>query len=100
MSENQSQTGTIMSYIEYSRMPKPLLKAFWQNFLGDSKEWYKISIIAFLFLNTIIRFAAGKEPAAVALLVEFIYTLVMSLQCYPLQSGGKLHRSMQLPQTS
>lgn len=90
MSDDTSHAGTIMSYIEYSRMPKPLLKAFWANFLGDSKDWFKISIIFFIFLNTVIRFAAGKEPAAVALLVEFIYCLVMSLQCYPLQSGGLL----------
>ena len=88
--EEASQTGTIMSYIEYSRMPKPLALAFWTNFLGDSKDWFKASIIFFIFLNTIIRYAASKEAAAVALLVEFIYCLVMSLQCYPLQSGGKV----------
>lgn len=88
--EEVSYAGSAFSFIEYSRMPVPLAKAYWSNFLGNSSEWFKKSIVGFIIFNTILRYAAGTQAAAIALLIEFIFTLVMSLQCYPLQSGGKV----------
>lgn len=90
MEEVQSQAQSFDGAVDYSRHPIPLAKAFWRNFLGDAKNWFKLSVIFSIVLNTILRFTAGKEVTAIALLVEFIFMLVMSLQCYPLQSGGRL----------
>ncbi|MGB5490644.1 MAG: hypothetical protein WBM76_07465, partial [Woeseiaceae bacterium] len=63
--------------------------AFRQNFLGNSPEWYKLTIIGFLILNPILviydPFLAGW-----VLVLEFIFTLAMALKCYPLQPGGLL----------
>ena len=60
-----------------------------QNFLGNSPQWYKQTIIAFLILNPILvvydPFIAGW-----ALVIQFIFTLAMALKCYPLQPGGLL----------
>jgi len=59
------------------------------NFLGNSPQWYKIAIIAFLIINPII-FAIDPFIAGWVLVVEFIFTLAMALKCYPLQPGGLL----------
>ena len=60
-----------------------------ENFLGNSPDWYKLTIVGFLILNpilvTIDPFIAGW-----ALVLEFIFTLAMALKCYPLQPGGLL----------
>jgi NhaB family Na+:H+ antiporter len=64
-------------------------QALQRNFLGNSPDWYKQTIIAFLILNPILviydTFIAGW-----VLVVEFIFTLAMALKCYPLQPGGLL----------
>ena len=64
-------------------------QALQRNFLGNSPDWYKQTIIAFLILNPILviydPFIAGW-----VLVVEFIFTLAMALKCYPLQPGGLL----------
>ena len=65
-------------------------QAFKENFLGDSPDWYKSAIIAFLILNPILLFTAGPVLAGWALIAEFIFTLAMALKCYPLQPGGLL----------
>ena len=65
-----------------------LAVAFGRNFLGHSPVWYKLSIVSFLLLNVVLRFAVGKKVCAWAVLLEFIFTLAMALHCYPLQSGG------------
>ncbi|HNT37786.1 MAG TPA: Na(+)/H(+) antiporter NhaB [Rubrivivax sp.] len=66
-----------------------LRRAFLQNFLGNAPPWYKNTIIGFLLLNPIIH-AASPYLAGWLLLCQFLFTLVMSLRCYPLQPGGLL----------
>src|SRR5210317_1042170 len=63
--------------------------AFRDNFLGNSPNWYKLTIIGCLVMNPFIvmidPFLAGW-----VLVIEFIFTLAMALKCYPLQPGGLL----------
>jgi NhaB family Na+:H+ antiporter len=61
-----------------------------QNFLGNSPEWYKLTIVGFLILNPILLFIAGPVITGWVLVLEFIFTLAMALKCYPLQPGGLL----------
>ncbi len=65
-------------------------QAFAKNFMGNSPEWYKYTIIAFLIINPVIFFAVDPFVAGWVLVVEFIFTLAMALKCYPLQPGGLL----------
>src|SRR5210317_1534425 len=64
-------------------------EAFRNNFLGNSPDWYKLTIIGFLIMNPII---ATYDPfvAGWVLILQFIFTLAMALKCYPLQPGGLL----------
>lgn len=64
--------------------------AFAQNFLGQSADWYKLTIIAFLVINPILFFFVDPYLAGWVLVLEFIFTLAMALKCYPLQPGGLL----------
>ena len=70
-------------------MARTLAAALRENFLGNSPDWYKQTIIGFLILNPILvvydPFVAGW-----VLVIEFIFTLAMALKCYPLQPGGLL----------
>jgi NhaB family Na+:H+ antiporter len=66
-----------------------LNRAFVENFLGSSANWYKQLIIAFLVINPIV-FAISPYVAGWLLILEFILTLAMALKCYPLQPGGLL----------
>jgi NhaB family Na+:H+ antiporter len=59
------------------------------NFLGQSPDWYKLTILAFLIVNPIL-FAINPFLAGWVLVLEFIFTLAMALRCYPLQPGGLL----------
>ncbi|HSM29560.1 MAG TPA: sodium/proton antiporter NhaB, partial [Woeseiaceae bacterium] len=63
--------------------------AFRENFLGNSPNWYKLTILGFLIANPFIvmidPFLAGW-----VLVIQFIFTLAMALKCYPLQPGGLL----------
>ncbi len=61
-----------------------------RNFLGNSTEWYKMTILGFLILNPILYFLIDPYVAGWALVIEFIFTLAMALKCYPLQPGGLL----------
>jgi NhaB family Na+:H+ antiporter len=63
--------------------------AIYTNFLGQSPNWYKLTIIAFLFINPIV-FINQPYIAGWLLVIEFIFTLAMALKCYPLQPGGLL----------
>lgn len=65
-----------------------LSSAFANNFLGKSPDWYKLIIITFLIINPILYNNFGPIITSWALLLEFIFTLVMALHCYPLQPGG------------
>lgn len=74
-------------------MPPSLASAFVRNFLGNAPGWYKFAIVGFLIVNPLVFFAFGNHGPMVAgwlLLLEFIFTLVMALKCYPLQPGGLL----------
>jgi len=61
-----------------------------RNFLGNSAEWYKTTILAFLIINPILYYTAGPYISGWVLILEFIFTLAMALKCYPLQPGGLL----------
>lgn len=70
-------------------MQQSLSSAFAKNFLGNSPQWYKITILAFLLINPVL-FYINPYVAGWALVLEFIFTLAMALKCYPLQPGGLL----------
>lgn len=65
-----------------------LTKAFFDNFLGNTANWYKFSIIAFIIVNPFVFFVFGGFAAGWLLIAEFIFTLAMALKCYPLAPGG------------
>lgn len=65
-------------------------RAFIRNFLGQSPNWYKITILAFLIINPLVFFLVSPFLAGWLLVIEFIFTLGMALKCYPLQPGGLL----------
>ena len=64
--------------------------SFAQNFLGRAPVWYKQTILAFLVINPILLMLGGPYITGWVLVLEFIFTLAMALQCYPLQPGGLL----------
>ncbi len=66
------------------------LNAFWSNFLGESPNWYKQTIIGFIVINPLLLMVAGPAVTGWALIAEFIFTLALALRCYPLQPGGLL----------
>ena len=70
-------------------MVSQLITAFSSNFLGQSPNWYKQLIIVFLLVNPVV-FIINPFLAGWLLVIEFIFTLIMALKCYPLQPGGLL----------
>lgn len=62
--------------------------AYWDNFLGQAPDWYKFTIVAFLFANPVLLAIAGPFVTGWCVVLEFIFTLAMALRCYPLQPGG------------
>ena len=73
-----------------TRAPAARGNAFWENFLGQSPDWYKWLVVAFLALNPLLLVAVGPVLTSWAILLQFIGTLMMALRCYPLQPGGLL----------
>lgn len=71
-------------------MNRPLHQAFTANFLGNSPEWYKLTILAFLVINPFAVWLVGPYITGWLLIIEFIFTLAMALKCYPLLPGGLL----------
>jgi len=71
-------------------MKKTNINAIWDNFLGQSPDWYKKTILVFLIINPIIFFLVDQTLAGWLIVLEFIFTLAMALKCYPLQPGGLL----------
>ncbi len=67
-----------------------ILSAFWESFLGQAPDWYKKTILAFLILNPVLLLTIGPWVTGWLLVLQFIFTLAMALQCYPLQPGGLL----------
>ncbi len=65
-------------------------QALQKNLLGNSPDWYKLTIIGFLVLNPILLAVAGPFITGWVLIGEFIFTLAMALKCYPLPAGGLL----------
>ncbi len=63
---------------------------FFENFLGRSPKWYKVTIVTFLIFNVISLSILGPSITSWLFIGEFIFTLAMALKCYPLQSGGLL----------
>jgi NhaB family Na+:H+ antiporter len=67
---------------------------FYKNFLGEAPEWYKNLIIIFLVSNPLIYIFLiniGLDAGFIMgwiILAQFILTLAMALNCYPLQPGG------------
>ena len=70
------------------------MQRFYENFLGNTTDWYKLTILAFLILNPTLYFALGAEQGGYIvgwmLVAQFIFTLAMALKCYPLLPGGLL----------
>ncbi|MBP9722666.1 MAG: sodium/proton antiporter NhaB [Gammaproteobacteria bacterium] len=66
------------------------LSDLWHNFLGHTPNWYKKTIVFFIILNPLFLLFCGKNLTTWAILLEFIFTLAMTLKCYPLQPGGLL----------
>ena len=68
-----------------------MLNTIFKSFLGSAPVWYKTCIISFLVLNPILFSFAGTDSGFILgwiILLQFIFTLVFSIQCYPLQPGG------------
>lgn len=67
-------------------------------FLGNSPKWLKMTILGFLVLNVILFYGLplmmdehlAKTIVSWLFIGEFIFTLAMALNCYPLLSGGLL----------
>ncbi len=70
-------------------MAQTLTDSLRANFLGNSPNWYKLTILSFLVMNP---FLVMFDPflAGWVLVMQFIFTLAMALKCYPLQPGGLL----------
>ncbi len=71
-------------------MTETAAQALWKNFLGQSPNWYKKTIVAFLVINPIALWTVGPFATGWLLIGEFIFTLALALRCYPLQPGGLL----------
>ncbi|EOZ9389518.1 Na(+)/H(+) antiporter NhaB [Enterobacter cancerogenus] len=64
-------------------------RALWRNFLGQSPDWYKLTLLVFLVVSPVV-FLVDPFVAGWLLVAEFIFTLAMALKCYPLLPGGLL----------
>ena len=67
-----------------------MVKTFIDTFLGKAPIWYKLTILIFLVINPILFFWVDPFIAGWVLLIEFIFTLALALQCYPIPAGGLL----------
>ena len=67
-----------------------MLGVIYNSFLGNSPNWFKISILAFLAGSFPLIQVFGTTIVGWAFIAMFILTLAMALKCYPLQSGGLL----------
>ncbi|WP_223788118.1 sodium/proton antiporter NhaB [Marinicella meishanensis] len=67
-----------------------MLNSFYNEFLGNSPQWFKNVIIAFLLACYPLTLLLGETVMGWAFILMFIMTLALALKCYPLQSGGLL----------
>ena len=71
-----------------------MLLNFYNNFLGEAPKWYKNLIIIFLASNPLIYIFLSNIISEAGfimgwiILAQFILTLAMALNCYPLPPGG------------
>jgi NhaB family Na+:H+ antiporter len=65
-------------------------RALYRNFLGQSPDWYKLTLLAFLVVNPLVFWFVSPFAAGWLLVAEFIFTPAMALKCYPLLPGGLL----------
>ena len=71
-----------------------MLLNFYNNFPGEAPKWYKNLIIIFLASNPLIYIFLSNIISEAGfimgwiILAQFILTLAMALNCYPLQPGG------------
>ena len=65
-------------------------RALYRNFLGQSPDWYKLTLLTFLVVNPLVFWFVSPFIAGWLLVAEFIFTLAMALKCYPLLPGGLL----------
>lgn len=71
-------------------MPRTIPQAVSNNLLGNSPDWYKLTIIGFLLVNPLLLNTLGPFVTGWILMGQFIFTLAMALKCYPLPAGGVL----------
>lgn len=67
-----------------------MIRIAYKEFLGNSPDWFKLSILVFLGLCFPLKMVVGTTVLGWMFLAMFILTLAMALKCYPLQSGGLL----------
>ena len=67
-----------------------MIKIAYNEFLGNSPIWFKLSILAFLVLCFPLKMVVGTTVLGWMFIGMFILTLALALKCYPLQSGGLL----------
>jgi hypothetical protein len=67
-----------------------IFQSLWHNFLGEANPQFKMAILGSLLLNPIILLIAGPTIATWCVLLQFLFTLAMALEAYPLQAGGML----------
>lgn len=60
-----------------------------KNFLGSQTNlYYKYIILFFIIINFFMFFLVSKFISGWLILIEFIFILIFSLQCYPFLPGG------------
>lgn len=64
------------------------MRSIYWLFLENSPNWYKNTIIGFLLINPLLLMIFGEFITGWIILLEFIFTLAMAHDCYPLLSGG------------
>ena len=67
-----------------------MINTIYSNFLGNSPNWFKSTILVFLVACYPLLQIFGPTAMGWAFVGMFIMTLAMALKCYPLQSGGLL----------
>ncbi len=67
-----------------------MLKTAFDEFLGNSPKWFKLTILLFLAACYPLNELLGPTVMGWAFIGMFIMTLALALKCYPLQSGGLL----------
>jgi NhaB family Na+:H+ antiporter len=70
--------------------PRSLALTALASFMGHAPRAYKVAMLLALLLNVVLWQVLGPVAAAWAIVFEFIATLALSLQCYPLAPGGLL----------